>query len=120
MGRSLFPYEYHIDGTLGWDTAGAEYFLSITRSYDRGVAGALIVYDATSRASFLQAEEWPKDVRAHAGPNFTAVLVANNIELVPEEEESASATRRGGRLRKRPRRKPPQPRRQPTYAGKRR
>ena len=79
-----------INGTLGWDTAGTEHFRSITRSYYRGAAGALIVYDVTSRASFLHAEEWLKDVRAHADPNLTAILVANKIDLVPEEEESAA------------------------------
>jgi len=73
-----------------WDTAGTEYFRSITRSYYRGAAGALIVYDVTSRASFLHAEEWLKDVRAHADPSLTAILVANKIDLVPEEEENAA------------------------------
>ena len=45
----------------------------------------------TSRASFLHTEEWLKDVRAHADPNLTTILVGNKIVLVPEEEESASA-----------------------------
>jgi len=53
------------------------------RSY-RGAACALIIYDETSRASFLQAKEWRKDVRAHADPNL---LVASKVDLVPEEEE---------------------------------
>ena len=35
----------------GWDTAGTESFRSITRSYYRGAAGCLLVYDVTSRAS---------------------------------------------------------------------
>ena len=34
---------------LGWDTAGTESFRSITRSYFRGAAGALLVYDVTRR-----------------------------------------------------------------------
>jgi len=80
-----------IDGALGWDTAGTEYFRSITRSYYRGAAGALIVYDVTSRASFLHAEDWLKDVRAHADPNLTAILVANKVDLVPDEEDNAAA-----------------------------
>lgn len=33
----------------GWDTAGTESFRSITRSYFRGAAGALLVYDVTRR-----------------------------------------------------------------------
>ena len=88
---------------LGWDTAGTEHFRSITRSYYRGAAGALIVYDVTSRASFLHAEEWLKDVRAHADPNLTAILVANKVDLVPEEEETeprASTDSRGTAGRK--------------------
>jgi len=69
-----------------WDTAGTEYFRSITRSYYRGAAGALLVYDVTSRASFEHAEDWLKDVRDHADPNLTCILVANKVDLVGEED----------------------------------
>jgi GTPase SAR1 family protein len=37
----------------GWDTAGTESFRSITRSYYRGAAGCLLVYDVTSRPSTI-------------------------------------------------------------------
>lgn len=69
-----------------WDTAGTESFRSITRSYYRGAAGALVVYDVTSRASFTNARTWLEDVRQHADPNLTCILVANKVDLCPEVE----------------------------------
>ena len=41
-----------------WDTAGQESFRSITRSYYRGAAGALLVYDTTRRDSFEHLSPW--------------------------------------------------------------
>ena len=34
-----------------WDTAGEEYFKSITRSYYKGAVGVLFVYDITNKDS---------------------------------------------------------------------
>jgi len=70
-----------------WDTAGAEQFRSITRSYYRGAAGALLVYDATSKTSFNHAKSWLQDVREHADPNLTCILVANKVDLIQDGEE---------------------------------
>ncbi|OXB67096.1 hypothetical protein ASZ78_005669, partial [Callipepla squamata] len=38
-----------------WDTAGQERFRAVTRSYYRGAAGALMVYDITSKESSEEA-----------------------------------------------------------------
>ncbi|KAJ7861412.1 ras-domain-containing protein [Mycena olivaceomarginata] len=65
-----------------WDTAGTESFRSITRSYYRGAAGCLLVYDVTSRRSFDSVRTWLADVRAHADAHVSCILVGNKVDLV--------------------------------------
>lgn len=79
-----------------WDTAGSESFRSITRSYYRGAAGALLVYDVTHRASFLNVKSWLDDVRAHAEEKVSVVLVGNMYDLVQDEDETAPSEEAGG------------------------
>jgi len=64
-----------------WDTAGSEAFRSITRSYYRGAAGALLVFDPTNKQSFANMRSWLSDVREHADPHLTCILIANKIDL---------------------------------------
>lgn len=95
----------------GWDTAGTESFRSITRSYYRGAAGCLLVYDVTSRQSavpfcspcapliiafigFLNARSWLADVREHADPHLTCILVGNKIDLCTEDGASPGPGKR--------------------------
>ncbi|KDQ16211.1 hypothetical protein BOTBODRAFT_54045 [Botryobasidium botryosum FD-172 SS1] len=81
-----------------WDTAGTEAFRSITRSYYRGAAGALLVFDVTSRPSFTNARSWLADVREHADPNLTCVLLANKIDLCEKDESRRQVTREEAEL----------------------
>ncbi|KAJ3435788.1 ras-related protein rab-2a [Anaeramoeba flamelloides] len=64
-----------------WDTAGQESFRSITRSYYRGAAGALIVYDITRRETFDHLVTWLKDAREHSSPNLQIMLIGNKSDL---------------------------------------
>ncbi|PPS17963.1 hypothetical protein GOBAR_AA02592 [Gossypium barbadense] len=64
-----------------WDTAGQESFRSITRSYYRGAAGALLVYDITRRETFNHLASWLEDARQHANPNMTIMLIGNKSDL---------------------------------------
>ncbi|KAH9742587.1 ras-related protein RABB1b [Citrus sinensis] len=61
--------------------AGQESFRSITRSYYRGAAGALLVYDITRRETFNHLSSWLEDARQHANPNMSIMLVGNKCDL---------------------------------------
>jgi len=50
-----------------WDTAGQERFRSLIPSYIRDSSVAVIVYDISNRASFLNTTTWIEDVRNERG-----------------------------------------------------
>jgi GTPase SAR1 family protein len=85
---------------------------SVTRSYYRGAAGVILVYDITklvhllmftgftliaftgSRDSFLNMAQWLTDARALASPHLVAVLVGNKSDREDDREvEWAEASR---------------------------
>uniref|UniRef100_A0A8V5GQZ8 Ras-related protein Rab-4 n=1 Tax=Melopsittacus undulatus TaxID=13146 RepID=A0A8V5GQZ8_MELUD len=69
-----------------WDTAGQERFRSVTRSYYRGAAGALLVYDITSRETYNALTNWLTDARTLASPNIVIILCGNKKDLDAERE----------------------------------
>ncbi|KAG7276157.1 hypothetical protein CRUP_030581 [Coryphaenoides rupestris] len=83
-----------------WDTAGQESFRSITRSYYRGAAGALLVYDITRRDTFNHLTTWLEDARQHSNSNMVIMLIGNKRTLesrreVKKEEGEAFAREHG-------------------------
>lgn len=83
-----------------WDTAGQESFRSITRSYYRGAAGALLCYDITRRETFNHLTSWLEDARRHANDNMVIMLVGNKSDLdkrrVVSTEEGETFARDNG------------------------
>jgi Ras-related protein Rab-2A len=75
-----------------WDTAGQESFRSITRSYYRGAAGALLVYDITRRDSFQHLGRWLEEAKQHAQENMVILLIGNKNDL---EHKRAVSTEEG-------------------------
>lgn len=71
-----------------WDTAGQERFRSVTRSYYRGAAGALLTYDISSRDSFNSLQNWLTDARSLASPSIVIILVGNKKDLEAQREVS--------------------------------
>ncbi|KAJ3426588.1 ras-related protein rab-2a [Anaeramoeba flamelloides] len=77
-----------------WDTAGQETFRSITRSYYRGAASAILVYDVTRRDTFNQLENWIEDARQNASENTQIIIVGNKIDLENKREVSEEEGRK--------------------------
>lgn len=69
-----------------WDTAGQERFRSVTRSYYRGAAGALLVYDISSRETYTALTNWLTDARTLASPDIAIVLVGNKKDLEADRD----------------------------------
>ena len=83
-----------------WDTAGQESFRSITRSYYRDAAGALLVYDITRRESFNHLIRWLEEARQNGNPNMSIMLIGNKSDLehrraVSSKEGEAFASEHG-------------------------
>ncbi|XP_061375982.1 ras-related protein RABB1b-like [Gastrolobium bilobum] len=60
---------------------GQETFRSITRSYYKGAAGELLVYDITRRETFNHLASWLEDARQHANPNMSIMLIGNKSDM---------------------------------------
>nr|KAF6395563.1 RAB4A, member RAS oncogene family [Rousettus aegyptiacus] len=69
-----------------WDTAGQERFRSVTRSYYRGAAGALLVYDITSRETYNALTNWLTDARMLASQSIVVILCGNKKDLDADRE----------------------------------
>uniref|UniRef100_A0A8D2JRU2 RAB2B, member RAS oncogene family n=1 Tax=Sciurus vulgaris TaxID=55149 RepID=A0A8D2JRU2_SCIVU len=82
------------------DTAGQESFHSITSSYYRGAAGALLVYDIKRRETFNHLTSWLEDAPLHSSSNMVIMLIGNKSDLdshrdVKREEGEAFAREYG-------------------------
>jgi len=65
-----------------WDTAGQKCFASIISTYYRGIAGAVIVFDVSSRNSFRKCSFWLNQIKQNGTIGHLPViaLVGNKID----------------------------------------
>lgn len=66
-----------------WDTGGQEKYHSITRSYFRGAAACILVYDITSHFSFENNKRWIRTVREMSSCEHTQIILVgtkNDLE----------------------------------------
>ncbi|GMI41232.1 hypothetical protein TeGR_g28, partial [Tetraparma gracilis] len=72
-----------------WDTAGQERFRSLIPSYIRDSSVAVVCYDVSSRASFLNTGKWVEDVRGERGEDVVIMLVGNKTDLAEKRQVAA-------------------------------
>jgi len=82
FGAKMFQIDGKVVKVQLWDTAGQEQYRSVTRSYYRKAAGAVLVYDITDEDSFNQVFTWLGEIRNAPGNEETQILlVGNKIDL---------------------------------------
>ena len=72
-----------------WDTAGQEKYKSISTAYYKSTQGVILVYDVTSRNSFLNVENWLQDIKEHTDNEIEFLLVGNKTDLEAAREVTA-------------------------------
>ena len=75
-----------------WDTAGHEQFRSITRTYYKNSACAVVVYDISRRETFEHIVNWIEDCKLNSPKSIFIILVGNKSDL---EEERQVTTEEG-------------------------
>lgn len=83
-----------------WDTAGAERFRTLTKSYYRGATGVILAYDVTKPETFAAVEQWLVEVDLHTTHrDVVKMLVGNKTDLrgrrVSSEQGEAFARTHG-------------------------
>ena len=53
----------------------------LRRSYYRGAAGALLVYDITRRETFNHLTRWLEEARQNANSSMVIMLIGNKVDL---------------------------------------
>lgn len=66
-----------------WDLAGSQEFSSVTSSYLRGAAGAILVFDLTRADTLQSVARYADDITKVCGP-VKLVIAANKVDL-PEQ-----------------------------------
>ena len=88
IGVEFAAKNINIDGKIFriqiWDTAGQENFRSLTRSYFKNSACAIITYDITNKESFDNVEEWINEIKNQSSKDILLVLVGNKNDLENE------------------------------------
>lgn len=82
-----------------WDVSGHPEFFEVRNDFYKDTQGALLVFDVSSKKSFLALENWTRECERYGGNSFCTVVCANKIDVkkraVSESEGRAWAQAKG-------------------------
>ena len=87
FGSFLLQIEDKIIKLQIWDTAGQESFKSLNKIFYRGAHCVFMVYDLTNRDSFVNIEEWQKEVKQNTN-DCMMYLLGNQVDNEFQREVS--------------------------------
>ena len=77
-----------------WDTAGQEKYRSLAKMFFKDAAVALLVYDITSKTSFVEIKEyWMNLVRENGPKQIIMYIVGNKYDLLEKEANKEEEVR---------------------------
>ncbi|KAL1790146.1 EF-hand calcium-binding domain-containing protein 4B isoform X1 [Sigmodon hispidus] len=69
-----------------WDTAGQERYRCVTQQFFRKADGVVVMYDLTSKQSFLSIRQWLSSVEEAVGDRIPVLLLGNKLDNEKERE----------------------------------
>ncbi|KAF4377958.1 hypothetical protein G4B88_004565 [Cannabis sativa] len=72
-----------------WNTAGQERYHSLAPMYYRGAAAAIVVYDISTKDTFVRAKKWVEELQRQGNLSMVMALVANKSDLESNREVDA-------------------------------
>lgn len=88
ISTSLYLFHPRTQFLFVFPLAGQERFRSLIPSYIRDSSAAVVVYDITNRASFLNTSKWIDDVRSERGKDVIIALVGNKTDFSDRRQVS--------------------------------
>ena len=71
-----------------WDTCGQEVYRSLISNFYRNSSLAVLLYAIDNRDSFINVDNWLKDLKGQANPDVKIMIVGNKCDLEDERKVS--------------------------------
>ena len=92
LGFEFLAFSTTIDNKIVrlqiWDTCGQEVYRSLITNFYRNSSLAFMVYSINSKESFLNINQWLKEVKLNSNPDVKIILIGNKSDLENEREVS--------------------------------